>query len=543
MELAGEARARHLEQACADDPALRAEVERLLAAHEGHDPLLDAALASHAPPVVTAAPLPPRAASADRADAGRLPAELMDRAARRLSTMALLYAVGFVLAYSVRELTVHVVGRAHYQQALHTPGQVITASFTLFAAVVALLLRQRRLPPWRLIYVATLFEILGSLGIALASYSSLGTVWGVSWLCVWIMMFPLVIPMPAGAAAIGAFSSAATGVLAILLWGAALHFYPPAVMILGATVPNFVVAALACLGARQIYRVGVELGEARRLGRYRLVAPLGHGGMGEVWIAEHDLLARPAALKLIRPALLERGRPSPAVLERFEREAQCTATLTSPHTVKLYDFGLTDDGLFYYVMELLEGLDLHALVHRHGPVPAARAIHFLRQVCASLAEAHALGLVHRDIKPSNLFVCRQGLEHDVLKVLDFGIARPASDSGREPIEGTPAYMAPEAARGVSTPAADLYSLGGVGLWLLTGELAGDRARMSAEVPSELRGVLRDCLADDPARRPRDAAELAARLGQVPGPRWDAAQAEAWWRSLVAPPGGVSRLDQ
>ena len=194
------------------------------------------------------------------------------------------------------------------------------------------------------------------------------------------------------------------------------------------------------------------LDEGLAVGSYRLVTPLGSGGMGQVWLGRHRLLARPAAVKLIR----HDARPGPAeeqLVRRFQREAQVTAGLRSPHTVQLYDFGVNDSGSFYYVMELLEGLDLHQIVTRFGPQPAERVTMLLRQACRSLAEAHEHGLVHRDIKPANLFVTRLGSEYDYLKVLDFGIVKdqPGQDAtiltSQGILQGTPAFMAPELVSG------------------------------------------------------------------------------------------------
>ena len=180
--------------------------------------------------------------------------------------------------------------------------------------------------------------------------------------------------------------------------------------------------ALAYAGQRVVYALGKEATRAQELGSYRLVERLGKGGMGEVWRATHRLLARPAAIKLLQASAGE-GPDGEMAMRRFEREAQVTSRLRSPHTVELWDFGVAGDGRFYYVMELLDGLDLDALVRRHGPVSADRAIFLLRQVCHSLAEAEAHGLVHRDIKPANILVCRYGGEHDFIKVLDFGIVK------------------------------------------------------------------------------------------------------------------------
>ena len=243
--------------------------------------------------------------------------------------------------------------------------------------------------------------------------------------------------------------------------------------------PYLLVVALGYVCAHVVCGLGKQATRAQDLGNYHLVERLGQGGMGEVWKAQHRLLARPAAIKLIRPSLIEKGGASD-LIRRFEREAQVTAQLQSPHTVELFDFGVADDGGFYYVMELLDGLDLEALVTRYGPIPAERAIHMLRQVCHSLAEAESKGLVHRDIKPSNIFACRYGGDHDFIKVLDFGIVKATDPSETETgvgltntilPQGTPAFVSPEQALGGACidGRADIYAA------RLRRVLAADRA--------------------------------------------------------------------
>ena len=244
--------------------------------------------------------------------------------------------------------------------------------------------------------------------------------------------------------------------------------------------------------------------EALRCGSYELLEPLGQGGMGEVWRARHVQLERPAAVKRIRAELLASGgEDATTVLRRFRREVQATSALRSPHTVAVYDYGAADDGAFYYAMELLEGLDLRTLVERHGPLPPERAVHFLLQACDSLAEAHAAGLTHRDVKPANLFVCKLGLVHDFVKVLDFGLVKPAPGSGLAETQltvgaaamGSPAFMPPEVAEGAATVDArsDVYSLGCVAYWLLTG-------RLVFEADTAMR-----MLVDHVGREPQDTA--------------------------------------
>jgi serine/threonine-protein kinase len=282
--------------------------------------------------------------------------------------------------------------------------------------------------------------------------------------------------------------------------------------------------------------------------------------MGEVWSAEHHLLARRAAIKLIRPAALGQAEPEGRrlLLARFEREVQATATLSSPHTVQVHDFGVTDDSTFYYVMELLQGLNTDQLVERFGPVMPARTAYILAQVCDSLSEAHGRGLVHRDIKPANVFLCRRGVEADFVKVLDFGLVKAAAGSGgaqtvltqQHVATGTPAFMAPEVAVGDGQIDArtDLYSVGCLAYWLLTGRLVFSDGnamqimlahasreperpshRTEQAIPAELEDLVMSCLAKDPGGRPPSADALRRVLLGIRYPEpWDRDIAAAWW---------------
>jgi serine/threonine protein kinase len=313
---------------------------------------------------------------------------------------------------------------------------------------------------------------------------------------------------------------------------------------------------------------------AKELGSYRLVERLGAGGMGEVWRAEHRLLARQAAIKLVRPEALRDPNAAPKLRERFRREAQTVASMRSRNTIELYDYGVTDDGTFFYVMELLDGVDLDKLVRKHGPLPAARVIHLLEQACHSLGEAHDAGLLHRDIKPANLCACRAADEVDVLKVLDFGIVQAMAEPDTDPIDvvaidkprstqerltqagsvvGTPGYIAPEAAFGETKidGRADLYALGCVAWWLLTASEvfprddedaallahARDpapplRPRVKGWLPDELELIVLSLLSKRPQERPDDARALAKELRAVPIPAehaWTDEKAQAWWR--------------
>jgi eukaryotic-like serine/threonine-protein kinase len=299
----------------------------------------------------------------------------------------------------------------------------------------------------------------------------------------------------------------------------------------------------------------------RRLGSYYLLAPLGAGGMGEVWLGEHALLARRAAIKVVRREILDDEDHDPtAALGRFEREAQATAQLVSPHTVTLFDFGVAPDGAPFYAMELLSGLTLQALVRSFGALPPARVVSLVAQVCTSLAEAHAKGLVHRDIKPANIFVCRYGLSSDFVKVLDFGLVKGAQTlckssmpvlSTETRVAGTLDFMAPEQLSGEHPvgPASDIYAVGCLAYWLLTGHcvfegsspLAVALEHMGAPpppaslraphaIPRELDQLLLSCLAKDPSSRPGSSQELRERLLQLRFEQpWTEAQAESWWR--------------
>lgn len=313
-----------------------------------------------------------------------------------------------------------------------------------------------------------------------------------------------------------------------------------------------IAAAIAVFGSYRIEVLQHEAQEARQVGQYRLRRRLGSGGMGEVFLAEHVLLRRPCAIKIIRPE--QAGDPT--VLSRFEREVQSTAGLTHWNTVEIYDYGRTDDGTFYYVMEYLPGLSLQELVEKSGPLPPARAVHFLRQACAALREAHARGLIHRDIKPSNVFACERGGVRDVVKLLDFGLVQSTGLTPEDlrltmkgTILGSPPFMAPEQAAGKMTDErSDIYSLGAVGYFLLTGqppfvretamemmlahayEPATSLRQSRPETPDDLDAVLLRCLEKDPSRRFSSVSELDAALSACGcAEEWTEERAAAWWQ--------------
>ena len=319
-------------------------------------------------------------------------------------------------------------------------------------------------------------------------------------------------------------------------------------------VLSAVAVVLATTGSRIIYGLRRQVSEAMQLGQYTLGRRIGEGGMGAVYHAHHALLRRPTAIKLLLP-----DRVGAENLDRFEREVQHMSQLTHANTVAVFDYGRSPDGVLYYAMEYLAGIDLEHLVRVHGPQPAGRVVQILAQVCGALQEAHDAGLIHRDIKPANVILCERGGVPDVAKVVDFGlvkeITRDASE-GEQPTQtilGTPAYIAPEAVTDPARigPASDLYSLGAVGYFLLTGrrvfegKTAADLCiqhvrqtpRPIAElttVPPELDAIIMKCLSKQPADRHASASALADALEAIATPRdWDRDEARLWWREFRA----------
>jgi serine/threonine-protein kinase len=285
-------------------------------------------------------------------------------------------------------------------------------------------------------------------------------------------------------------------------------------------------------GGHIVWALRRQVFEARNLGRYRLKKRLAAGGMGDVWLAYHPGLKRDVAVKILRPDERER---SGMALARFEQEVRATAELVHPNTVRVYDYGVTEDGLWYYVMEYLEGETLAEYVNRLGPLPPARAVHVVGQVARALAEAHEHGIVHRDVKPENLFLTALGGEHDFVKVIDFGIAKVQSSDGKMTdtgsLLGTPAYMSPEMAMGLSADArSDVYAVGAVLYFVLCGRPPFEAENAGAlifahvnervvppsrvlgrPVPADLEAVVMRALLKDPTERFSTAAELALAL--------------------------------
>ena len=496
-----------------------------------------------------------------------LPRDLVQKAPSRLRVMALLYAAVFFLADLFPSLLSE-IGRANLFGSVVAwlPAALSIGVALLVAGVVI----DPRLSPRSVAALAIIFEIASSYGIATAELLQpldfRNATWiGLSWVAVWTLLFTIVVPSSPRKSVVAALAaSSSVPVMAAISFAV----YPPP-MLLNATqffflfvFPYVLVVVMAYVGARVLFALGNEIRKARELGSYKLLERIGHGGMGEVWSARHRLLARPAAIKLIRPSAVPAIVGSEAA-KRFEREAQAIASLRSPHTVNLFDFGIADDGTFYYVMELLDGLDAERIVDKFGPMPAERVIHVIGQVCHSLSEAESISLVHRDIKPANIVLCRYGEDYDFVKVLDFGIVKALRESGaaeaaptltaltaEHVVQGTPAFMAPEQALG-GLPLdnrVDIYGIGCVAYWLLTGQLVftGDTPmklivqhaqaapkppseRTELPIPKELDAIVLACLAKNPGDRPQTARELARRLKAVAGlGEWTPDRARAWW---------------
>ncbi|HUR94113.1 MAG TPA: serine/threonine-protein kinase [Gemmatimonadales bacterium] len=503
--------------------------------------------------------------SGPRSAGSTLPADLLRQSASRLRVLALLYASVFFLAAIFPMLVVPA------DRAILLGGFLGWGPSTLaivVALIVAAVLGNGRIPLAAVTTLGLAFEIVSSYGIAAAEFVDpagidlRGRVLGLSWVAVWVVLFTVVVPTPPRRAVVAALASvsAVPVTIGLVIAAGRTSFAPnPGQFFFWLVFPYLLVVGMAYVGARVVYNLGAEVRRARDLGSYRLEAKLGEGGMGEVWRARHRMLARPAAIKLIRPALATDARAivSDEAFRRFEREAQVIARLRSPHTVELFDFGVAEDGVFYYVMELLDGLDADRLLRRFGPAPADRVIYLIRQVCHSLSEAESCGLVHRDIKPANIFLCRYGEEYDFVKVLDFGIVKGSREvtepdpthTAENLIHGTPAFIAPEQALGAELDGrADIYATGCVAYWLLTGQFVftadtpmgllmhhvrtpapAPSSRTSLPIPEALDRLVLSCLAKDPADRPQSARELSRRLAEIEGATgWTQERAREWW---------------
>ncbi len=490
--------------------------------------------------------------------AHQIPLDLLRRAADRLQMVAAIMAIalaGYVIITNLAPVL------ADPSLAQPGPTRLIVLALLLVSIGVYFLGRFHALKPERMLDVGLWYMVFLAFGGAVAIQYYAGELrmptWGVSEVAVLILVFAILVPNTPGKVLLFALVAATLDPLGDLIYGLRGGETPTFLQMLAAYYANYFAAGIALVTAHVLTRLAREVSEARELGSYRLTEQLGRGGMGEVWRADHRMLARPAAVKLIRPDMLMGvGEDRETLVRRFEREAQATALLRSPHTIELYDFGVTPEGSLYYVMELLDGLDMQALVERYGPLQPERAVYLLRQVCDSLFEAHENGLVHRDIKPANVYVCHYGMEADFVKVLDFGLVerRPgiAGDTRLTMDDcpgGTPAFMAPEQILGRTVDGrTDIYAMGCLAFWLLTGscvfsgatpldavvkhareEPEPPSARSEMPIPAVLDELVLACLEKEPERRPANAAALRAQLAAcAPDNAWTGEDARSWW---------------
>jgi tRNA A-37 threonylcarbamoyl transferase component Bud32 len=508
--------------------------------------------------------LTPPASSSVSGSAG-LPDDLVAEQARRVvlfsGVAAFMWSFGLAMDGLILPATVGVQA-APAGLLVDLIGSVTTVAVFLvlrFAGLTAP--AQRRAGVWVVLLNAALITGLELFNLEMIAHA----IGHPSWIAILILTSAMIMPSTPRRTLIGCLAAAVMGPVAMGIASLAGQAAPPLATVLVLYSPNFIWAVVATLPSAMFQRMGRQLNEARALGSYELLEQLGAGGMGSVWRARHRFLARDAAVKLVRPESLGDSESSAqAQLRRFEREAQATALLRSQHSIRLFDFGAADDGSFYYVMELLEGRDLESLVKEFGPLPPERVMFLLQQVCHSLAEAHARGLVHRDVKPANIFLCRMGLEFDFVKVLDFGLVQTRRHDPSTAVTetlitaqqliGTPAYMAPEVILGRDDVdrRADVYALGCVAFYLLTGarvfqegtqmqvlidhvhaEPVPPSSRTTQSIPRAIDALVLDCLRKDPADRPQDAGALLHRIvSSNIASAWSNAHARAWWEARL-----------
>ena len=506
----------------------------------------------------------PRVVERHRAEPRGLPEDLLREAGRRLGLLCLISACLWMVNLLLLNFVYVVPGTVPTERVISylkwRPVYDLVGALNVLVSLSLLLYSRRGRGSARsLLDLALVYEVFTALSVALLDYAEPGPTEGVSWIAVIILLFASMVPSSPRKTLTAALVAASMGPVAGQIWRGLGAQVPGLFQALLLSIPNYLCAGVAGVIAHIMHRLGGEVRKAREMGSYMLGDLIGRGGMGEVWRATHRFLARPAAIKLIKPEVLGAVTPrqGEVVIQRFRREARAAALLRSPHSIQLYDFGVAPDGTFYYVMELLNGLDLETLVSRHGPLPPSRVIHLLAQVCESLAEAHERGLVHRDIKPANIQVCRMGRECDFVKVLDFGLVKsePAESApgltAPNTLAGTPAYLSPETALGEPVDhRSDLYSCGCVAYWMLTGrrlfetqspmQMIAHHIQTPPEPPSrycayplpaELERIVLACLAKLPSERPSGAAELADMLSACEvTSAWTREDARAWWET-------------
>lgn len=490
-----------------------------------------------------------------------MPPAMVNEAALRLCWISNLFAVTTIVMTLVQSNLQPEVRAIFQRPEIRLIGLLVL--FTTLGFVAAH--RFALLSKSNLIKTGIGFEVLVAFYIGLVEtahpFDANSIVRGASLVALWVVLTGLLIPNTP-------LMKLISSILCGAMWPAAYFFNlqmrdQPALPWNRFTIwlmPIVIAVAWSNLLNRRQWSMQIAKQKAQDLGSYVLDTLIGKGGMGEVWRARHRMLQRDAAIKIIRPEVLatQGGRQALAMQRRFEKEARATGSLRSPHTVALYDFGVSREGAFFYVMELLDGIDLQTLVERFGPQPAGRVAKLLMQVCDSLEEAHQLGLVHRDIKPTNIFLCRLGHNYDFTKVLDFGLVKNLlADKNSTMITldgqatGTPAYMAPEVALGQANvdQRADIYGLGCVAYFLLTGQLVFNEPTPTAlalahvqkspiepsklvelPIPEKLERIVLQCLEKDPDKRPQSAGDLAAMLEEADIEPWTREQANRWWQT-------------
>lgn len=509
---------------------------------------------------------PPGGPSADAdfaAPRPTLPPDLLREAARRLGITALVGAVLWIVGTVFAHLALQAL---HLDTRLTRGVDVIAAACVVVSIALFVYTRRSHRGPRFMLDLGLVYMVLAAFSIGVTTH------WGpmqpgwpivpmISWIGAVILIFAALVPSTPGKTFVAALIAVSMNPLGMLVGRArGMWTFDSAGTVVLMHYPDYILVGVAVVISYVLTRLGQQLATAREMGSYQLGRLLGSGGMGRVYEARHRMLARRAAIKLIRPEMVSAADSATRqlVVKRFYREAEAAASLRSPHTVELYDFGVTADETLYFVMELLEGTTLEALVREHGPLPAGRVVHILLQVCESLEEAHLHGLVHRDIKPANIHLRRAGLRADFVKVLDFGLVKSVASAGREEsiataasasTPGTPAYMAPEMVLDDAVDGrADLYALGCVAYYLLTGRpvfeadsvlqmlakhLRLEPTRPSAAapwpVPSALDDVVLACLAKRAEDRPQTAGEVARVLAAIEVEPWTDAQAMEWWR--------------
>jgi serine/threonine-protein kinase len=507
-----------------------------------------------------------------KARAMTMPAEMLDKALPRICLLSFISAISTV-AFFVTDGFLQPEA-AVAQESPFLRG--IALSMVLLSVGYMALQRTGALSKQMVLYLSVPFQVMVAFAISLADNMLLTSpghpVVGVATVCLWILLCGILIPNHPTL-------NLTANLLSALSWPIA-YYFDMSVMGLPFIgwnrlamwmMPIVMTTFWSTFINRHLYAMRLKSERADELGSYTLEKQLAAGGMGEVWLAHHRMLKRDAAVKLIRPDLLsgQSIRGENVIRRRFEREAQATAALRNPHTVALFDFGMTQEGMFYYVMELLEGIDLQALVQKFGPMHPGRVKNILIQVCESLEEAHRLSMVHRDIKPRNIFLSKLGWQHDFAKVLDFGLVKTLMKENETMMTmdgsatGTPAYMAPEVAMGakVVDGRADIYSLGCVAYFMLTGQLVFNEGSATAmalahvqkqpqrltlrtemPIPESLERIVLQCLDKDPEKRPRSAQDLARKLEAVKDvPVFCRDRASDWWSTNL--PNFTYRADE